>query len=113
MMIFFKKIERIMLNIIYTTLNNPETAEKIAADAVREKLAACVNIISKVSSFYIWENNLEKSVECILLFKTNLDNKNKLMAWLEKNHPYQTPSIFALNADSSENFFRFIEENTQ
>lgn len=102
-----------MLTIIYTTLNNLETAETLATQAVQEKLSACVNIIPKVTSIYTWENKIEKSAECILLFKTSLNNKNKLMTWLEKNHPYETPAIIVFNSDASLNFYKFIEENTQ
>lgn len=102
-----------MLNIIYTTLSDLETAEKLAAQAIQEKLAACVNIIPKITSIYLWENKIEKSAECILLFKTTVTNKNKLMAWLEKTHPYETPAIISINADTSIKFFKFIEENTQ
>lgn len=102
-----------MFTLIYTTIDNLEIAEKLASQAVNEKLAACVNIIPNITSIYIWENKTEKSSEYILLFKTSLANEKNLISWLENNHPYNVPAIITFNPNTSTNFLSFIEKNTK
>ena len=71
---------------LYTTVNDKKLAEQLAEDAVREKRAACVNIIPGAVSVYAWEGNIEKSAECLLLFKTTTDNLKALESWIKTKH---------------------------
>jgi periplasmic divalent cation tolerance protein len=62
--------------IAFVTTGGMEEAKKIAAALVERKLAAGVNIIPEVLSYYWWEGEVESEVETKLVIKT----KPRLMA---------------------------------
>ena len=45
---------------IFCTTNSIENAELIGNTLVQEKLAACTNIIPKLTSIYSWDNQIVK-----------------------------------------------------
>jgi len=67
-------------------------AESLARTAVSKKLAACANL-AYVKSFYWWKNSLRAEDEALIVFKTTQKNASKLKAYLEEEHPYETPEI--------------------
>lgn len=99
--------------LLYTTVDSLEIAEKIAEEAVAGKYAACVNIIPNGRSIYIWENKIEKSTECYLLFKTSTESADKLQHWLSRRHPYTVPALLKASTESSEAFSNYINKYTQ
>ena len=70
-------------------------AKKIAKLAIKSKLAACVNINKNVNSLYIWKKRMFDENEIELSFKTNAKKVNKLISFLELNHPYECPCIIS------------------
>ena len=62
--------------IVFTTVSNQEAGENLAEKIVSNKLAACVQIIPKMTSVYLWEGELKKETEHLLLIKT-LDSAYK------------------------------------
>lgn len=94
--------------LVYTTISSLSDAEALAGEIVNQKLAACVNIFPGVVSIYSWKNNVEKSQECGLLFKTALDKKLVLKDWLIKNHPYETPAILFWESHTINDFGKYI-----
>ena len=56
--------------IVLVTCPDGETAERITGLILKERLAACVNAISGVSSSYRWKGKIERSRESILIIKT-------------------------------------------
>ena len=100
------------ISIIYTTVSSHEEAEQLAKIAVESKLAACVNIIPNITSIYQWENQLEKSSECALIFKTVFEIKDDLLCRITDNHPYSVPAILVTNIDTTADFFAYIQAQT-
>ena len=47
--------------VIYCTVPDKKTAEKIAKVLVKEKLAACVSVVDKVQSFFSWVYSLDNT----------------------------------------------------
>ena len=93
------------MQIIYSTLPNIEIARKIATEVIRHKLAACVNILPHVESIYGWQGAIETSNEVVIICKTTQNNSSALIKMIAAKHPYDTPSIFALNSTETNSKF--------
>ena len=81
---------------------------------VEERLAACVNTISGVKSFYRWQGKIEADTEVQLLIKTRRGRFEELAAWIAANHPYDVPEIVAVAAEHvSESYLAWAVEQTR
>jgi tetratricopeptide (TPR) repeat protein len=87
------------MNIGWTTLASLEDAQKMAAELVAERLAACVQIAGPINSYYLWHGELETTEEYRLTIKFLGAKTEKLEAWLRENHPYEVPQWLAVPAD--------------
>jgi periplasmic divalent cation tolerance protein len=85
--------------IVFTTTPNQEEAESLARKVVDSKLAACVQIIPQITSFYVWEGETQKEEEWLLLIKTTDEKFAELEAFVEANHSYDVPEIAALSVE--------------
>lgn len=79
-----------------STTDSLKSAEKIATTIVKEKLAACVNIVPKIKSVYSWKNKICREEEFLLLIKTRSSLYPKLEKRILEIHPYETPEIIQL-----------------
>lgn len=87
------------LLVVLCTAPDPVTAEKLAKGLVDARLAACVNAIPGLKSFYRWHGKVESDSEVQLLIKTSRDRFDELAEWIEVNHPYDVPEIVAVAAE--------------
>lgn len=87
------------LIVVLCTAPDVSTAERLARGLVEARLAACVNAISGVKSFYRWEGNVEADDEIQLVIKTRAERFDDLVGWLSDNHPYDVPEVIALPAE--------------
>lgn len=79
-----------------TTLTNRRDGEKMARLLVQKRLAACVNVIPGVVSFYHWKGKLCRSREVMLLIKTTTSRVSALEKELHARHPYELPEFIVL-----------------
>jgi len=82
--------------LVITTIDDRESARRLARLALEEKLAACVQILPGVESHYVWKENVEIADEYLLIFKTNMGMRDTLMKRLKEEHSYETPEILTL-----------------
>ncbi|MBX7249627.1 MAG: divalent-cation tolerance protein CutA [Caulobacteraceae bacterium] len=82
--------------VLYTTWPDAETAERVGAEAVAERLSACVNVLAPIRSIYRWEGAVDRTVETPALFKTTGEACDRLRDFLLSRHPYETPAMLAL-----------------
>ena len=61
-----------------------------------EHLAACVNIVERISSVYFWEGEVKSDVENLMIIKTAPDRVAALRERLVAAHPYDVPEVIAL-----------------
>ena len=80
-------------------------AENIAENLVSKRLAACVNILPNIKSFYWWEDKLWKDDELMLVAKIKTDNFNDLEKTLQKIHSYDVPEIILLPIEDGSNSY--------
>jgi periplasmic divalent cation tolerance protein len=82
--------------IVLVTTADKQEAEKIIRRLLDEKLIACANIISPVSSHFHWSGKIEKAEECLVLMKSREDLFEKLAETIKSLHSYEVPEILAL-----------------
>ena len=78
------------------TAPDVKSARRLAGFALRARLAACVNIISKIESHYWWQGKLDRGTEVLLLFKTRATRLKALEREILAKHPYDTPEFIVL-----------------
>ena len=78
-----------------STVATAEDAERIARSLVEKGVAACVNVVPGVVSFYRWKGRLERDAEMLLVIKTRGERFDHLKAALLAEHPYELPELVA------------------
>lgn len=97
--------------IVLTTTPNIEEAEALAEKLVSEKLAACVQVLPPMRSFYFWEGEVRNEAEHLLLIKTLEEKYDALEAFILENHSYTVPEIVAIKpAAVSEGYVGWLQD---
>lgn len=81
---------------VVTTVASQQEAEEIAAALVRERLAACVQIVGPITSLYRWRDKVEKDPEYRCEIKSRADLFPRIEEMLARIHPYEVPELVAL-----------------
>lgn len=82
--------------LVYTTFPDTTTALAVGEALVRERLAACVNVLPGMVSVYAWKGAIERAEEVVAILKTREGLGAALAAALKARHPYETPVILHL-----------------
>ncbi len=82
--------------VVFVTVPNKETAEKIAKSLIEARLAACVNIVDGLKSVYWWQGKIEEDNELLLIIKTRIEVFEELVLKIRELHPYSVPEIIGL-----------------
>ncbi|MBO9489659.1 divalent-cation tolerance protein CutA [Endozoicomonas sp. G2_1] len=99
---------------ILCTCPNEDVARDIATGLVKEKLAACVNMIAGVTSVYMWQNEINQDREVQLLIKSQVHLFDDLVQYIEQKHPYDVPEVIAVNIQQGNNaYLNWINETLQ
>ena len=99
---------------VMTTLAEREDAERIAGQLVEMRLAACVQVIGPIRSFYRWQGKVESSEEWLCVAKTHRDRYAEVEAAILAEHPYELPEIIATElAAGSAAYLNWLEEQLQ
>ena len=98
--------------VVLSTCAVESDAERIARALVDGRLAACVNVVPGVRSFYHWKGKTESSEEYLLIVKTSRDLFGALRAEMEKLHPYEVPELLALPVVAgAEDYLSWLQSN--
>lgn len=96
-----------------TTCPDQATADDLAAYLVEHRLAACVNVIAGMRSYYKWKGEVCNDAEFILLIKTRTDLYPRLENSIVERHPYELPEVIALPIESGlPGYLSWIDEQT-
>lgn len=109
-----KKIHMHNALIVLTTHPDAEQAKTLARGLLEERLAACINILPKMTSLYVWKNSIETGQENLLIIKTVPQKYTKLESYIKNQHPYELPEIIAVPIETGlADYLTWIQENTQ
>jgi periplasmic divalent cation tolerance protein len=81
---------------LLTTAPDEAVAARLARTLVEERLAACVNVIPGVRSFYRWQGKLQEDSEVLLVIKSHRNRTKALAARIKDLHPYELPEVLEL-----------------
>jgi periplasmic divalent cation tolerance protein len=99
---------------VLVTAPNITTARKLASAVLKERLAACANLIPKIESHYWWKGALESSAEVLILFKTRHEKLKALESRILQNHPYETPECIAFDlTEGTTKYLAWIAESVK
>jgi periplasmic divalent cation tolerance protein len=98
--------------VVLSTCATETDAERLARALVAGRLAACVNVVPGMRSFYHWKGEIESSTEFLLIIKTSRELFPALNAEMAKLHPYEVPELLALPVvDGAENYLSWLDSN--
>jgi len=82
--------------LVLVTTASKEEAEKIAQKLLEEKLIACANIISPITSHFSWSGKIDCAEECLVVMKSRVDLFGELEGCVRGLHSYEVPEVLAL-----------------
>ncbi|PYV43943.1 MAG: hypothetical protein DMG06_08625 [Acidobacteria bacterium] len=98
--------------VVLVTCGNQEQAERLAKSLVEKRLAACVNLVPGITSWYWWENKLTQDQEILLMMKSSRGKFAELEKEVLRLHSYAVPEVIALQiVEGSENYLNWIDES--
>jgi len=101
-------------SLILTTAGSREEAQRMASSLVERELAACVNIVSGVQSFYRWEGKLECADEWLLLIKTTESGFSRVREAVNELHSYELPECICIEIkDGSPEYLKWIADGVR
>lgn len=83
--------------LILSTCPDRRSGARIARTLVRERLAACVNLVPVAQSIYRWKGKIESAKEILLVVKARASDYKRVEVRLQKLHPYTLPEIVAVD----------------
>lgn len=97
--------------VIMSTVSSQLEAGRIGEILVNSRLAACVNIVPGVTSYYRWGGETHTDKELIILVKTSRANYDKVQDTIREHHSYELPEVVALPiVEGSEQYLEWLGE---
>jgi periplasmic divalent cation tolerance protein len=97
--------------VFYITHASEELAESLVRELLDKRYIACGNIFPMQSDF-LWEGTTHHEDEWVSIVKTRSENEFGVEAFINKNHPYESPCIMRWNARVNESYYNWIIEST-
>jgi len=100
--------------IAYITARDHDEASRIGEALVREKLAACANIVHSIDSIYWWKGSIENDKESLLIIKTKKSLATRLIKRVKELHSNEIPCVDIISVvDGNKEYFKWIEDVTR
>lgn len=99
--------------ITFSYPNDGRKLKRLVQGVVQGGFAACIQIMNYVHSYYIREWKLKKAQEKLVVCKTSVDKKDKLIEFVKKQHPYEIPEILAETKECNEEYGKWVIEQTE
>lgn len=103
-----------MYLVAFVSAGSKEEAERISTGLLKEKLAACVNIVKGADSHFWWQGRLDKAKETLLIIKTKKSLFARLIKKVKALHSYEVPEIIAFPVIAGyKPYLDWVDESTK
>lgn len=100
--------------VVLITASSIKEAQKLGKSLVKEKLAACVNVIPDIISIFNWQDEVCEEGEVLMIVKTSGEKFSVLEKKIKKEHSYDVPEIIALPIlTGSKEYLNWIRQETK
>jgi periplasmic divalent cation tolerance protein len=98
---------------VYVTTGSRAEAAKIGRTIVKERLAACANVVPEIASFYWWEGTVQEDSEASLILKTRRELTENVISRVKELHSYDCPCVVSFPiAGGNIDFLNWIIKET-
>lgn len=95
------------------TCGSEDEAQALARTLVRERLAACVNVIPGITSHYWWKGQVQTDAEWLLLAKMPAARAQALTERVQALHSYDVPEVITLPiSGGNQAYLDWLEKST-
>lgn len=97
--------------VVLVTAADRGEAEAIAEALLKDRLAACINIVPLAESIYLWKGQVERTQESLLVIKTSRELFPALAGRVKELHSYEVPEIIGLQlSDAAKGYQNYLRE---
>jgi periplasmic divalent cation tolerance protein len=82
--------------VVLVTASGMEEGNKITSTILDKRMAACVNIVPKISSLFWWQGKIDAADEVLLIIKTRASRVKDIIDAVKSIHSYSVPEVIAL-----------------
>lgn len=102
------------LIVVVTSVGTEDQALDIAHALIRNRQAACVNLVPNVHSIYRWKGRVCDDSEFLLMIKTRASEFESVRKTIQQINTYELPEVLAYRVDeSSDAFSSWITKMTE
>jgi len=102
------------LIVVVTSVGTEDQALDVAHALIRNRQAACVNILPNIHSIYRWKGRVCDDTEWLLLVKTVAGQFDSVLETIQKVNTYELPEVLAYRVDhASDGFGDWISRMTE
>ena len=85
------------------------SAQSLAHFLIQNRYAACVNIVPKITSIYLWKDEVCEDQEALLLIKTSQQRVGECIEALKDQHPYDVPEMISFPIDTQNSLTAYLQ----
>ena len=105
--------EESQLIIVLVTTASEEEATTIGRDVVKQRLAACANILALNKSIFQWEGKLAEEREFLMILKSRADLFEDLTVAIKRLHSYKVPEVVGIPiVQGSQDYINWLVDST-
>ena len=98
--------------LLFVTVPSRKIGERLAKGILSKKLAACVNLVPGLRSFYWWKGKVASDPEVLLVIKTASSHLEPLRRWIRAHHPYELPEFLAVRVSEGDPaYLKWLQSN--
>ena len=99
--------------IVFITVADDEEARLISRVLLKQRKAACINIVPRVNSLFWWQEKIDSAQESLLVIKTRSVLLDEVIQLVKEIHSYDVPEIIALPIiGGNKDYLEWIEKET-